>query len=402
VAQRRYTWRLAAWAAAGVFVGVMSVVLVLNVVARTGRGHAWVLDQTVAALGRDINGTLEIERAAGNLFEGAWLYGIALRDTAGEPFVLADSAWLDYSVRTLLSPNVVINDLVLYQPQVFARLMPGDTVWNYESLFADTTPPAPDRVERATFLTAVRVVNGTIQVEQPWEPAPGLSPARREQALREALAEDSPILVRDVAGGHLWTWNFTGVQAGLSDIRFAPGTEAGSRIHVDSLRASAQVFRDPAEVMQMRGALALLPGRIELEFPVARLPDSDLGIRGVVRYEEDVEGPIYDLLFLGREVAFADLRWLYPRFPEEATGTLSLRLETRPEGTLFLVRDARVRAPGTRLEGSFGMVVGDTVRFTEVDLAADPLDVQVVEDMLPEGLPVRGLRLGGAEIRGES
>jgi hypothetical protein len=67
---------------------------------------------------------------------------------------------------------------------------------------------------------------------------------------------------------------------------------------------------------------------------------------------------------------------------------------------MFLAHDADVRAPGTHVVGSFGMQVGDTLRFMDVDLKAEPVRVSTIERMLPEGLPVRGLTLGGAEIRG--
>ena len=47
------------------------------------------------------------------------------------------------------------------------------------------------------------------------------------------------------------------------------------------------------------------------------------------------------------------------------------------------------------------MILGDTLRFVDVDLTADPVRVSTIEKMLPEGLPVRGLVLGGVDIRGE-
>jgi hypothetical protein len=51
------------------------------------------------------------------------------------------------------------------------------------------------------------------------------------------------------------------------------------------------------------------------------------------------------------------------------------------------------------VQGQFGMLLGDTIRFVDADLRADPLDVRTVEGLLPGGLPVRGLVIGGAEIR---
>jgi hypothetical protein len=46
------------------------------------------------------------------------------------------------------------------------------------------------------------------------------------------------------------------------------------------------------------------------------------------------------------------------------------------------------------------MIAGDTLRFVDVNLRAAPLDVATLEGMLPDSLPVRGLRIGSVEIRG--
>ena len=67
--------------------------------------------------------------------------------------------------------------------------------------------------------------------------------------------------------------------------------------------------------------------------------------------------------------------------------------------TLYRFRDLEFTAPGTRLAGSFGLVVGETMEFTDVNLTAAPLRVETIEQMLPSGLPVTGLTIGEVEIR---
>jgi hypothetical protein len=189
-------------------------------------------------------------------------------------------------------------------------------------------------------------------------------------------------------------------------VRFAPGTRSGSRIHVDSLRGLAQIFRKPVQFNQVQGQIALLRGHVELDAPVLRLPGSSLSLSGVVRTDsfpawfDEEQAPMYDLALRGDSVEFRDLQWLYPRFPAEARGSLSLRIEHRPGGLMFLARDGDITAPGTHIVGDFGMILGDTLRFVDVDLEVDPIRVATIERMLPEGLPVRGLVLGGVEIRG--
>ena len=401
--------RLLTWGLGGVALGVALLLLLLNVVARTERGHEFVLSRTLAALGKNVHGgDLLVGRISGNLFEGAKLYGVRLQDNQGRAFVVADSAYLNYRVTTLISPRIHITKATLYEPEIYVFKLPGDSLWNYQAIFADTVAadPTRPRVERATLLDTIRVINGIARVQTPWQPDSSLSRAAQRVEIAEALSDTSLALVDTVRGGYIRTMNFSRLNGRISRVRFAPGSRAGSRIHIDSLRGVAQIFRKPVQFDQIQGQVALLKGHVELDAPVVRLPGSTLSMSGVVRtdsfpawFDRD-QAPMYDLAFRTDSVRFRDLQWLYPRFPAEARGSLSLRIEHRPGGLMFLARDGDITAPGTHIVGNFGMILGDTLRFVDVDLEMDPVRVATIERMLPEGLPVRGLVLGGVEIRG--
>jgi len=408
MARRARVIRGLTWGLGGVAVGVLIVLLLLNVVARTERGHKFVLQLTLEALGKNLNGQLVIDRIDGNLFEGAKVYGLRLVDNEERPFVVADSAYLDYRVTTLLSPRIHITRATLYDPEVYVFKLPGDSLWNYEALFSDTMPPDPNRprIERATIIDTIRMVNGTVRVQTPWAPDSTLSPRAQRAMVAEALSDTALMPVDSVRGGYIRTMNFTRLDGRVTRVRFAPGTTSGSRLHVDSLRGVAQIFRDTVAFRQVQGQVALLPAHVELDAPVLELASSRLSMSGVVRTDsfpawfDEAEAPMYDIAFRSDSVAFRDLLWLYPRFPEEARGRLSLRIENRPEGLMFLGRGVDVRARGTHVAGDFGMILGDTLRFVDVELEAEPINTATIERMLPEGLPVQGLILGGAEIRG--
>jgi hypothetical protein len=402
--------RMLAWGLGGVALGVALLLLLLNVVARTERGHEFVLQRTLAALGPNVRGgKLVVQRISGNLFEGAKVYGLRLQDNQGRAFVVADSAYLNYRVTTLISPRIHITKATLYEPEIYIFKLPGDSLWNYQAIFADTTTRDPNRprIERATLIDTIRVYNGIARLQTPWEPDTSLAPAARRAEVADALSDTSLALVDTVRGGYIRTMNFTRLNGRISRVRFAPGTESGSRIHIDSLRGVGQIFRKPVQFNQIQGQIALLRGHVELDAPVVRLPGSTLSMSGVVRtanfpawFPED-RAPMYDLAFRGDSVLFRDLQWLYPRFPADARGSISLRIEHRPGGLMFLARETDITAPGTHLVGDFGMILGDTLRFVDVDLKAEPVRVSTIERMLPEGLPVRGLVLGGVDIRGE-
>lgn len=401
----RRVGRLVTWGLGGVALGVALVLLLLNVVARTERGHEFVLGRTLAAAGNSLNGgKLLVERIDGNLFEGAKLYGVRLQDRQGRAFVVADSAFLDYRVTSLV--RVHIRKATLYDPEVYVFKLPGDSLWNYEAIFSDTTArdSAQTRRQRAPVrIDTLRVTNGMVRLQMPWQPDSALSPAARRRVVAEALSDTSLALVDTVAGGYLRTMNFTGLTGRITGIRVDRAT--GTRVNVDSLRATLQVFRRPTPMSVVQAKVAVLPSHIELDAPQIRLPNSHLSVSGVVRTDSfpawfDDGAQMYDLAVRGDSVAFRDLQWLYPRFPADMRGQLSLRLEHRPGGLMILLRDTDITAPGTHVTGGFGMIVGDTLRFVDVDLTAEPVRVGTIERMLPDGLPVRGLVLGGAEIRG--
>lgn len=394
--------RESAWLVGGVVVSLAVAAVALTSLTRTEWGRGQVLELTLRKLGAGIQGDLDVKRLEGDLLTGAKLYGISLHSRDGEPFLRADSAYLNYDPRTLTTPRIHIDALVLYDPEIYVRRVPGDTLWNYQKIFADTTTTGRKAPQRITLVDRLRVVNGFVRVQLPWEPDRRLSPREQRQEIREVLSDSGPLLVRKVAGGYLQTVELSAVTGSISRVRFAPGTEAGTYVAVDRLSGVARYYRTPFRVRDLRGEVTVLKDRVEYRAPHAVVntsPVSTFGVIGLPPTRNDE--PRYDLHFRGDSVALRDFRWLYPRFPDDATGRLSLLIETRPEGLLFLGRDMMLRAPGTRVTGDFGMVLGDTIRFVDVDLRASPLRISTVEEMLPEGVPVRGLRIGSVEIRGE-
>jgi hypothetical protein len=108
--------------------------------------------------------------------------------------------------------------------------------------------------------------------------------------------------------------------------------------------------------------------------------------------------PRYDVLMNGDSVALADLRWLFPRYPTSGRASFRVAVETRPEGLFVRMRDLRLVAPGTDVTGAFGLVMGDSVIFTDLNLKAQPVDIPTVQRFLPTDIPIRGLHLGGVEV----
>jgi hypothetical protein len=394
--RHRRVWTLVLSGVIAAFALGLATVAVLT---RTEAGREYVLGFTLRSLGGGLNGELRVERLEGNLITGARLYELELLGHDGRRVVRADSAYLNYELPTLAGGDVVLDRAVLYGAELFLQRMPGDTLWNYQYVLLDTTrTPGPDR---ATVIRNAQLVGAQITVELPWEPDPRGSPAERVRELREALADDSRLVVREVPGiadGYLRTMEFDVDRAGVTDLVIASDQRGGTFVRVQGVAARVHLYRgDPLDVRDATGDLSLREGVIRYQAPEVVLPGSRLTSAGTIDITEPE--PRYDLVVRGDQVDLDDLTWLYPDVPEDASASFELTLHTRDDGTLYLVRDLAFNAPGTRLVGSFGVILNDVLQFTDVNLTASPLRVEVIEAMLPEDLPVRGLSIGEVEIR---
>jgi hypothetical protein len=392
--------RLRFWLLSGLLIGLGLGAIGLYAVTQTRWGHQQVLGFTLRAAAEQLDGTLEIRRLEGNLLTGARIYGLSLRGPDDEPFVIADSAYLEYSLRSLTGDEIVIDRIVLYDADVVLRRMPGDTLWNFDRIFGDTVPRLePGTPRRPMVIRSAGVVSGSVTIDLPWEPDPDLTPAARAREIELALAGRGTAIVREAPDGYLRTMRVDELDAELSSIVTAPDEIAGTSLSVDRMTGLIRVFREPFDVRMLQGSLALRDGLLRFRAPTIELPSSLLSAYGRIDLS-DPEGLRLDVTVAGDQVAFADLRPIYDRLPDSGGGSLELVVETRPDGSLLvLARDLDVTAPGTRLAGRFGLLLGDALRFVEVDLQADPLRVETIEAMLPTELPVSGLRIGAVEIR---
>ena len=385
-------------ALAAVVLGVVAVV----VFTRTQGGRTRVLDFTLERVGGRLNGYLSVNGGlAGNLLTGAKLYDVELLDADSALVISADSAYVNYELPTFFGGDVVLNSLVIYSGELFLKKLPGDSLWNYQQVLLDTTQVAETTgARRATIINSARFVDGQVTVHAPWEPAPTLRERAREMAIEEALTDTSRLEVTRVEGGYLRRMFFQVAEAGISDLVISSDERGGTYVRVDSATAQAELYRgDPLDIVDVAGELSLRNGVLSYDAPRIVLPGSTLASAGTIDLNE-LE-PRYDLRVDASEgVDLDDLTWLWPYMPEGGEASFTMWLETHEElKTFYRFRDLEFNAPGTRLAGSFGILVGEAMEFTEVNLTAAPLRVETIEQMLPTGLPVTGLTIGEVEIR---
>jgi hypothetical protein len=382
--------RGAALAAALVLVGVASVT-------RSDWGRARILTFTLEKLGGRLNGRLVVERLGGNLLTGAKLYRISIDDPGGTRLLSADSAYIDYRLPTFFGGDVVIRRLELYDARLFQSSLPGDSLWNYQQILLDTTK-TDTTPGGATLIERLRLVRTAAEVQIPWAADTSLTPRQQRRQTAEALADTSTLMVRRAPGGYLRALRFQMDTASVTQLTVAPDARGGIYLRILGATGQANLFRgEPLRLRQAQGQLSLREGLVRYEAPTVILPRSRISTAGTI--DMSGAGPRYDVVVSGDSVALDDMRWMFPRYPRAGRATFRTSIETRPEGLFVRMRDLRLNAPGTRATGAFGLLLGDSVIFTDLNIRAEPVDISTVQRFLPSDIPVRGLHLGGVEIQ---
>ncbi|MGI9189125.1 MAG: hypothetical protein ACR2F9_03185 [Longimicrobiaceae bacterium] len=384
---------------AGMLLAIVGVAASIAIITQTAGGRGRVLDFTLATLGGQIRGTFTVERLSGNIFTGARAYGVVIRERDGTLFLRADSVYAHYRLPSLLATQLAIKDLVFYDAAVEIYRLPTDSLWNYQRIFSDTSSGPKGPPERTISIGRLTLADVDVRVRLPWEPEDTVPGRAQTREIREALADTSQLVVARVPGGYLRTVLLEDLHARATDAFFPLPVGRGSYLRIDRLAGSVYFYRRPIPVRAARGEIAMRDSLIEVQAPEVWLPRSRLALEGVVTLSAGENR--FDFDIRSDTAVLADFAWLYPPFGRSGSGSFRVGLETRPGGgNLFAFSELRLALPGTRVWGSLGVTTGDTVRFVDADLHADPLDVDVMETLLPEDLPVHTLRVGSAAAGG--
>src|SRR5687767_1212606 len=180
----------------GIVIGAIAVLTVAGVLllTMTDFGRERVRRFTLQTLSEMVHGQVRIGGIGGNLLDGVVMTDFSIADTAGRPFVSADTVIADYRLIAFAKKRIELHSLRLVRPLViFDRLEDED--WNWESIFqGDTTPKAPDKGPGFGDWVAfndVEVVGGRFIVRTPWKPDGDSTGAARERVIADALAGGS-------------------------------------------------------------------------------------------------------------------------------------------------------------------------------------------------------------------
>lgn len=386
--------KIAGWSA-GVVLGIVLLVLVaVLIIGRSEWGTRQVGERAIAFLDNEIAGDITVGRVSGGgILRGVTLHDVVVVDSLGRPVLRADSARLGYALRSFLGGDVVLNRVELWSPYAVLEKLPGEESWNFERAFADPNPDtAQDRPEKSDPLVLLEraiIHDGTVVVRMPWEP---------DEDEPVEPSDTTNLILEQETGGLVRVMRLEQLNGELPRILISSPAGEGRLFRIANLSTRAYVWETPIELEQLGGTLALRDSLLSIDLGELRLPNTRAsGVAQLVL----TDTLTYDIELDVDELALADFRWLKDDLPEQGSAEGQFRVQKRVDGsTVVLGRDLDLRAPGTRVTGDFGVILGETLSFTEVDLHADPLDLDFIGSLLPGGLPVEGLMIGEVRIQG--
>ncbi|MEO8335614.1 MAG: translocation/assembly module TamB domain-containing protein [bacterium] len=384
---------------------VLSVVAVLAVIAtfvltNTDFGRERARRFVLGILQGQTHGIVQVGSMHGNLLSGSTLVKVSIADSAGRPFLKADSITLRYVLRNFLSSRLDFDDVVLYHPIVVVARYP-DGEWNYKTLWP-STPKTPGDTTHGwgawATLTNVTLVNGFVTIRSPWMPRAGVSAHVRDSLIKDALGAGSRLNIAEVPGGYQKVVTLERVNAKVPLVRWADPDFATRYVKVASLNMDAFPFRPPAaRVTSLIGNFEFNDDSLWWKGAAAKLPKSSLKADGVYYLNTgDLK-----LSLAAAPASFDDFHWLYEEFPKDGGGNLALLVQWKGTTQDYFLREADVRTGTAHLLGDVGVTLADTVFFHDADVRFTGLTTKLIETVAPGNeSPRPGVLSGRAKFSG--
>ena len=383
---------------------LMLLALVVLVLARTPWGNERVRRIVVSQANDRITGRLEIDRLRGNLLSGATLTGVALRDSGGAPVFTSRRIQVRYGLWSSLRGRVVVNSLVLDTAVVVADKQPGMR-WNFQALRRASGAPKDSSKSSRTppRIADVTIRHGRIVYRRPWRPDSTLPADKRDAAIAAATGAGARTRTERVRNGFQRVVEYHHIDARVPEISLAHEGRPTS-VRVASLSMIGEPYRPPAiQVRSLTGTI--YASKDSLWWTDARLALPASRLSGSGRLGFNRSGVV--LRVAGAPAAFADLRWLNPKLPEEGGGRFELVMRSHGDTTDYVLADADLRYRDASLKGdaSLRRVAPRGVRSTMLvrgaELTVARLSTTVLEELLPSvTVPRRGVIDGHLTLSG--
>ncbi len=366
------------------------VVLAVGMTTRTAWGREQIRSYVAGFLNRNDRAKWHLGTLSGSLFTDLTVDSFAIREPNDSLFISTGPVSVRFSPRDLWDRRILVQAVNIEHPVVHVR---QDSLgkWNYRKIFP-SGPPGPPKTTRSfgdfIVVTNATMRDGEFHLTMPWRPADSLKATRRDSAITFGLnRKDKDIRRVGTSGQFVMTRHWTKGRATIPYARIAHPDTAGRFFDVAGL--GADEFDPPMQIANARGTVKIVKDSLWADFAHFELPGSRGRAEGKVWWGSDLPTR-YDLLIHGDSVAMKDVAWVYPTLPTTGGGTMDLRVRNQKDLKIldYALSEMDVRTVGSRLRGAMTFGVGGPVLIVkDVDMKAEPIDWELIEDLTGEPLP---------------
>ena len=368
-------------------VGLLACFLgALNGLVGTRAGRTMLARIASGAVEKALAGTVSVGEVRGSLLTGVVLTDVRLLDPDSTLVAFLPRAELGYNPIDFAAGRIVLMEVRLDRPFInIVQHRNGKT--NFDELLRlgekDTvkvTPLGPTGPRSLILLRNVQLVDGTLILRL----------QKRGEAGKEEEIEFSD------EDGRYRLRRFEHLNARLAALRIQAPRERGVRI--DILRLATESSDPKLSIGDAVGRVTIDGRTLDVDLSRVRFPATQFSARGTVRWPQDTL--LWDLTMRADSATLADIRFVDPRFPDNAVLRGGVRL-TSHSGRLLEIqlRPLDLRFGTGRLTGNvnaFSAADSGLVALRQGDLLARDLSLDFARVYI-DSLPFYG-RLTGQTI----
>jgi translocation and assembly module TamB len=359
-------------------------------VTRTETGRDYIRELIITQLAPRVNGSLYIGRVRGGLIGEVIIDSLEIRGPDDSLFVATGTITATYDPRDIFDKRILIRSLDVRRPVVHVKDLADKQGWNWRKIFPEK-PKGPRSVARSwgdfVILDTVTVHDASFTFTQPWSPSDTLRGAKRDSAIRVALADEQLGIHRE-GNGFMRSWRWRHGFAASGHVRLAHPDSAGQYFRVS--RADVTENYPPFRFSGIRGEVRRVHDTVWVDIPRFDLTASTGRARGKVIWGSGL--PVrYDLRIIGDSVSMSDVAWIYPTLPATGGGRTLLHIRNNPNDLHvieYALTEMDVRSTKSRLRGDMTFGVGGPVLVVkDVNMRADSLDFDLLRTFNGEPFP---------------
>ncbi|HEY2066782.1 MAG TPA: hypothetical protein VGG84_12535 [Gemmatimonadaceae bacterium] len=382
---------------------MVALVVVVLVLTNTPWGNEQVRRILVSQTNGRLTGRLDVARLRGNLLSGATLTDVRIVDSARQPLFSARRVQVRYGIWAALHRRVVLESVVLDTPFIMMDKRPGAR-WNFQTLVRPSNTPQDTSTRGASpEIGDVVIHHGQFVYRRPWRPDSTLPADKRDAAIAAALGSSARNRTERVPGGFQRIVEYHDIDAHVPEFHLAHGGQP-TFARIAALSMIAEPYRPPPiEVRSLTATLYFSKDSLWWRGARMALPASQVTGDGRI----GLNGSGFVLRLDAGPVAFADMRWLNPRFPADGGGRLQYTMRVHGDTAEYAVAGADLRYREATVAGSVSLArvhpaIGvSTVLVRSADVVVARLTTATLRELAPSlKLYRRGTIDGRAVVSG--